>query len=62
MITIEAVREYFKTELAKGNFTEDRNGGKTIEMLGASFIADEPSIFGKPNQEINNQNNSQNNV
>lgn len=51
MITIEAVREYFKTELAKGNFTEDRNGGKTIEMLGASFIADEPSIFGKPNQE-----------
>jgi len=51
MITIEAVREYFKNELDQGNFTEDRNGGKTIEMIGASFIADEPAIFGKPNQE-----------
>jgi thymidylate synthase len=51
MITIEAVREYFKSELANGNFTEDRNGGKTIEMLGASFIADQPAIFGKPNKE-----------
>lgn len=49
MITIEAVREYFRNELYRENFTEDRNGGKTIEMIGASFIADEPAIFGKPN-------------
>jgi thymidylate synthase len=49
MITIEAVREYFRNELYNENFTEDRNGGKTIEMIGASFIADEPAIFGKPN-------------
>ena len=49
MITIEAVREYFRNELYHENFTEDRNGGKTIEMFGASFIADEPTIFGKPN-------------
>ena len=49
MITIEAIREYFRNELYNENFTEDRNGGKTIEMIGASFIADEPAIFGKPN-------------
>ena len=49
MITIEAVREYFRNELYNDNFTEDRYGGKTIEMIGASFIADEPAIFGKPN-------------
>lgn len=51
MITIEAVREYFRNELYHENFTEDRNGGKTIEMIGASFIADEPAIFGTPNEE-----------
>ena len=51
MITIEAVREYFRNELYHENFTEDRNGGKTIEMIGASFIADEEAIFGTPNDE-----------
>ena len=51
MITIEAVREYFKSELRNKNFTQDRNGSKTIEMIGASFIADEDAIFGKPNDE-----------
>ena len=51
MITIDAVRDYFKNELKDKNFTEDRNGGLTIEMLGASFLADEDSIFGKPNKE-----------
>jgi thymidylate synthase len=54
MITIEAVREYFRNELHNENFTEDRNGGKTIEMIGASFIADEPAIFGKPNWDYIN--------
>ena len=54
MITIEAVREYFRNELYNENFTEDRNGGKTIEMIGASFIADEPAIFGKPNWDYIN--------
>ena len=33
MITIDAVRQYFMYELENDNFTEDRNGGKTIEML-----------------------------
>jgi len=51
MITIEAVREYFRNELYHENFTKDRNGGKTIEMIGASFIADEEAIFGTPNDE-----------
>ena len=51
MITIEAVREYFKSELRNKNFTIDRTGAKTIEMIGASFIADEDAIFGKPNDD-----------
>ena len=51
MITIDAVRQYFKYELENENFTTDRNGGKTIEMLGASFFADEEAIFGIPNYD-----------
>lgn len=45
------IREYFKTELKMERFTIDKTGAKTIEMIGASFVADEPSIFGKPAEE-----------
>ena len=51
MITIEAVRDFFIHELHNKNFTIDRTGAKTIEMIGASFIADEDAIFGKPNDD-----------
>ena len=49
--TMQSIREYFIDELKNERFTEDRTGQKTIELLGASFIADEPAIFGTPNQE-----------
>ena len=51
MITIEAVRAYFINELQNENFAIDRTGAKTIEMIGASFIADKDAIFGKPNDD-----------
>ena len=51
MITIEAVRQYFRYQLNNEKFTIDKTGEKTIEMIGASFIANEPAIFGTPNQE-----------
>jgi len=54
-MNVSDVREYFKGELAAGRFTEDKTGAKTIEMIGASFIADESSIFGTPNQEYINK-------
>ena len=50
-LEISQVRSYFVDQLASNNFTIDRNGSKTIEMIGASFYADEPAIFGTPNQE-----------
>ena len=50
-LEIGQVRSYFVEQLARNNFTIDRNGSKTIEMIGASFYADEPAIFGIPNQE-----------
>jgi thymidylate synthase len=48
---LSQVRHYFKNELREKRFTTDKTGAKTIEMIGANFYADDPAIFGKPNQE-----------
>jgi len=49
--SVKDVREFFIGELKDEAFTIDKTGQKTIEMLGANFIASEPAIFGTPNQE-----------
>ena len=51
MMKVVDIRKHFISELKNENFTTDKTGMKTIEMLGASFIADEPSIFGEVNQQ-----------
>ena len=48
---VSDIREHFISELKNEKFTIDKTGAKTIELIGASFTADEPSIFGTPNQE-----------
>lgn len=50
-LEMDQVRSYFVNELRNENFTIDKTGAKTIEMIGASFYADEPAIFGAPNKE-----------
>lgn len=45
------VREIFAEMLANKEFTPDKNGGKVLEILGASFIAREDSIFGSVNHD-----------
>lgn len=46
------IRERFTHDLKnEKNFTIDSRGNATIELIGASFVADEPSIFGEPNEE-----------
>lgn len=47
MMNVADIRKYFLTELAYENFVTDKTGVKTIEMIGAQFVADEPAIFGK---------------
>lgn len=49
--TVSDIREHFINELALEHFTVDKTGQKTIEILGASFLADEPAIFGTPSKE-----------
>lgn len=51
MLKVEHIREYFIQELKSERFVTDKTGVKTIEMIGATFEADEPTIFGKVNQD-----------
>ena len=47
----EDIRKHFVEQLKNENFVIDKTGQKTIEMIGASFEADERFIFGKPNEQ-----------
>ena len=51
MNKVSDIRKYFINELKAENFITDKTGQKTIEMIGASFVAVEPAIFGEPNQQ-----------
>lgn len=55
MHSVADIRQYFIDELNDEAFTIDKTGQKTIEMLGASFLADEYAIFGEPNVEYINK-------
>lgn len=47
---VEEIREEFDRLLTLEKFQVDKNGGKILEIVGASFIADEDNIFGTPNE------------
>jgi len=51
MLTTRNIRDFFIAELHDERFVIDRTGSRTIEMIGASFFADSPAIFGEPNGE-----------
>jgi len=49
MLQVKDIRQYFRDALARGEFVTDKTGVKTLELIGASFIANEPAIFGEVN-------------
>ena len=51
MLKVSDIRQHFIDELAAENFVADKTGVKTIEMIGATFEADEPMIFGELNED-----------
>ena len=51
MLKVQDIRNHFIDELMGSNFVTDKTGVKTIEMIGATFEADEPTIFGEVNDE-----------
>jgi thymidylate synthase len=50
-MTINQIRNYFVEQHAAKNYVVDKTGVSTLELVGASFCADEPSIFGELNHE-----------
>lgn len=50
-MNVSDIRNTLQTMYDKEQFITDKTGCKTIQILGASFIADEPTIFSKVNQE-----------
>lgn len=54
-LTVQNIRDYFRSELANQRYVTDKTGVKTIELIGASFIADEEAIFGEVNWDYVNR-------
>ena len=50
-LKVKDIRKMFKTAYENKEFTIDRTGAKTIEILGATFIADEDYIVRAPAYE-----------
>lgn len=50
MDSIKQIRNTFATLYNQGSFVPDKSGQRTVEILGAQFLADEETIFGIPNK------------
>ena len=49
--TVDDIRNLFKSKHLNEVYVTDKTGVKTIEIVNANFIADEPTIFGKVNED-----------
>jgi thymidylate synthase len=50
MDSIRSIREHLALLYKEEAFVPDKSGQKTIEILGAQFLADDETIFGAPNK------------
>lgn len=48
---VEDIRARFADQFRAGQFVTDKSGCKMLEITGASFLASENHIFGKPNED-----------
>jgi len=51
MIKTNDIAAIFREKLKYEEYVTDKNGGKVMEIIGASFEADKPAIFGTPNDK-----------
>ena len=51
MLRVKDIRTMFKDAYRAQQFTTDRTGVKTIEIIGATFLADEDYILREPNYD-----------
>lgn len=47
-LTVSDIREMIKTAYVHGDFTVDKTGALTVEIIGCTFVADEDWIIRKP--------------
>lgn len=47
--TMDDVRQELMLKYINGEFTTDKTGVKTVELLGISFVADQDALFGEAN-------------
>ena len=50
-LNVSDIREMFKQKLQKEEYVIDKSGVKTVEIVNASFISNEETIFGKMNYD-----------
>ena len=48
---VNDIQKIFRDMLWSESYVTDKTGCKMLELRSASFIADEPAIFGKPNED-----------
>ena len=51
MQTVSDIKQQFIDLYRSNRIVVDRTGSKTIEIIGASFLADKTAIFGRPSEE-----------
>lgn len=51
LVIVPDIRLELANQLIFKNFVGDKTGAKTVELLGAQFLSDEPTIFGSVNNE-----------
>jgi thymidylate synthase len=51
MSSVDGIRFAFHLELESKNFVQDKSGVRLLEIVAASFVADEEFIFGLPNND-----------
>lgn len=49
--TVNDIRLHFREALDRKDFVKDKSGVDMLELCGVSFLADEPFIFGKVNEQ-----------
>jgi thymidylate synthase len=50
-MNIDSIREKFIYDLKHNIFVTDKTGSRMLEIINANFIADQPAIFGTPNED-----------
>ena len=55
MQTVDDIVRKFRDLYRSGTFVRDKSGVRTVELIGESFVADRPSIFGEVKQDYVNR-------